>query len=210
MGNTRYAPYIQYYLDELLIRSDVEVKVIDWDRLHIESASSNTYVDKKNCYRRNPFDYLNFSRFVTKRIKKEKFDFLIVSGIPLLFFLEALLLSDYKERYIIDIRDYHKLRYLTNLTKLGLHAKAAFISSPGFKTWLPEKIDWKVSHNTRKANLVERKDKLFIKKQSSNIVIAYIGTIRDIGINTRFVMGLKNSEKMVVKYHGLFPEGGVQ
>lgn len=195
-----YMPYLKNYttlLDDLNVKYDI----INWDRFNIEETNILTYKDKKIGHQRNFVDYLRYKYFIKEILKKE-YDKLIVFGIPLAFFLKSILDKNYTNKYILDIRDYHKILNIFKIDNIINNSFFVILSSPKYKTWLPQNVKYIINHNT---NFVEinKNQKLYVENANSkNISISYIGTIRDYRMNLSFIDSLKNDPKIILYYHG--------
>ncbi|RLQ94812.1 glycosyltransferase family protein [Falsibacillus albus] len=196
-----YMPYVSNY-EKVLVDNNADYSIINWDRFQMENFDKeNKYRDQKIGHRRNFIDYYKYSRFVIKKLSKTKYDKVIVFGIPLSFFLKGFLLKNYKRRYIIDIRDYHKILKVFNTSKLIENSLFTVISSPKYKEWLPKNDRYEINYNTKIKNKESLKPAIVnYKKNTFNI--SYIGATRDYDINTEFIKNLKNKEKYNIYFHG--------
>jgi len=196
-----YLPFVGNY-EDILKENNANFTIINWDRLHVEDDSNRfTYRDKKVGHKRNYFDYLIFKKFVMKKLNERKFDKIIVFDIPLLHFLEKYLIKNYREKYIIDIRDYHKIKMFTNMKKLIENSSFVVISSDRYKVWLPLSDKYVINHNTRIKSLRELRP-TNCKKDYKEIRIACIGAISQLDTNISFINSLKNIKNIKLFFHG--------
>jgi hypothetical protein len=196
-----YMPYVNNYVN-LLNKKKVSFTIINWDRFQMEDIRDEyKYRDKKVGHRRGYLDYFKYCKFIKKRLNEENFDRLIICGIPLAYFLKKYLLKYFKGRYIIDIRDYHKIIKITSINNLVENSVFTVLSSPGFKEWLPKVGKYYINHNTQiylNSQIEENTD--FVYKERINV--AYIGALRDYQLNIDLVNSLKNNNSFTLLFHG--------
>ena len=201
-SNMLYMPYVDNYtkvFDEL----DADYSLINWDRFKIEKDSKLTYRDSKIGHQRSFLDYFKYSRFVLNILKKNNYDKVVVFGIQLVFFLKRHLIKEYRDKYIIDIRDHNRIIKYFNIEKTIEHSNFTVLSSPGYKEWLPESNNYVINHNTQIESLNELKEvKPFDLSSSNEISVGCIGALRDYKINIDFIESLKNNEIVKLNYHG--------
>lgn len=200
-SNIIYMPYINCY-KELLEINRIDYDIINWDRFNIEEhCNETTYRDSKIGHKRNYFDYLGYKKFIKKKLNKKKYNKIIVFGIQLTYFLKKYLLSEFKNNYIIDIRDHNQIIKFFNLDKLIKNSAHTVISSPGYKIWLPQGNDYLINHNIKFNNLknIENIEKA---PSISKVDISCIGAIRDYKINIELINALKNNNRFNISFHG--------
>jgi hypothetical protein len=201
-------PYLNHYLIESK-KSGNQYFTLYWDRLNEMKEDKNTiiYKDSKKQYRKNIFEYLKYSLFIKRKIKYLKPDKIIVFGLPLLYFLRFYLKRRFSKKYIIDIRDYHKIKKMFSCKAVIKKSYATVISSRGFESWLP-KYNYIVSHNSSLFDKFNFTDYYFSKNIDHRVNISYIGTIRDPEINIQLLLCTKDNEDITNIFHGFGP--GVQ
>lgn len=197
-SNILYMPYLENYTN-ILETNSVNYTIINWDRLHIEESSKYRYIDDKSTHRKNIVDYYKYSLFIKDILKREEFDKVVVFGLQLSFFIGRHLRRKYGNEYIVDIRDYNILNKYFSFNNVISNSYFSVISSPGFKEWLPNG-DYVVNHNT---NIKEVSEAVFnCVDDDSQYNVSYIGAIRDLEINRALISGLKDSNKIILEYHG--------
>ncbi|OTN75861.1 hypothetical protein A5886_000937, partial [Enterococcus sp. 8G7_MSG3316] len=200
MNNIYLTPYISNYLN-ICQNKRLEVDIIYWNRHSIK---------EKSCYgNMKPFDYTmeektskiikllgyyKFSRFVNKELKKNKYKkviFLQTIGAILQTFL---LRSLYNHQYLVDIRDYTYERNVlffeiekVLLSNSGLNV----ISSNAYKSFLPNKIDYTVTHNFNDVDF----SRIITQNRNNTIRISYIGLVRFDETIINLIDSLKNDER---------------
>jgi hypothetical protein len=207
-------PYLQYYID-LFDDNNIDFDILCWDRnnkLKEDSLSSNYYVFRKSGKESNPiflkiYDFYCFTKYVIRHFKLHKYDYIIVCGIILAFYLRKHLLASYKNKYIFDIRDYSIILNYTRFTlnKLLQYSSLNVISSVGYLKWLPSNFEYILSHNVRK-NLLLKSLEFYkdIKPVSSNnkTEILTIGQIRDFESNSQMITAFGFNDKVSLKFSG--------
>ncbi|MEK5079741.1 hypothetical protein MKX73_12515 [Solibacillus sp. FSL W7-1436] len=199
-SNTLYMPYLDNYT-RILKENSIEYSIIIWDRFGIENNEHNKiiYRDKKLGHKRNLSDYYSFSTFVKKEIKKIGAEKIIVFGLQIFFFLHRLLDKFYKDRYMLDIRDYHRLiNFIPR--KIFSRIKNIVISSAGYKEWLPE--DNLILNHNSKIKMDEITTNINVDFGIKPIKILCIGALRDYEINEKIIHSLGNNKKYELIFRG--------
>ncbi len=162
--------------------------IVYWDRHGIEEncGAENHYamkykVTNQDAKWRKLVGYIKFTWFAKRLLKRNKYDKIIVLPTQTGVLLYPFLKNRYKNKYIIDIRDYtaenNKLFYKieSNLIK---NSGLAIITSPAFKRFLPEH-EYIVSHNTTNISkdIIQQYRKR-TKFLGEKIIVSGIGGIR--------------------------------
>ncbi|MGO4347334.1 hypothetical protein AB4Z45_17760 [Paenibacillus sp. MCAF9] len=200
-SNTLHMPYVENY-EKLLRKKNVSYTIINWDRFQIEEVNENfKYRDEKIGHQRNYYDYYKYKKFVEKKMKENSFDKVIIFGLQLCYFLKSILIQKYKNKYIVDIRDYNKIINIFNVKNLIDNSDFTVISSSGYKRWLPISEKYVVNHNTQVSKLNELKViKPIFNRELINI--SYIGAIRDYSMNISLIRSMKHNKTVNLYYHG--------
>ena len=195
-----YMPYVSNY-EKILIENKVDYNIINWDRLQLED-NHNEFIfrDNKIGHRRNYYDYIKYSHFIKMKLKENNYDRLIICGIPLSHVLRKYLLKQFKGKYVIDIRDYHRLLKVINITNVIKESSFTTISSPAYREWLPKIDKYVLNHNMNVTTLYNLHDTKF--NQSKRIIISYIGSLANYEENRDFINSLKNAKKFLLLFHG--------
>lgn len=200
-SNMLYMPYVGNYTI-ILNEVGIDYDIIYWDRFIIEEQSEFVYRDLKVGHQRGFLNYFKYCRFVLNHLKKKSYDKIIVFGIQLVFFIKRFLVREYRNKFIIDIRDYNRIIKYFNIKKVIDNSAFTVLSSPGFKEWLPKNNKYIINHNTQVISeklLYNVNNNLNNKKR---ININYIGSIRDYKLNIDFINALKNNERIKLYFHG--------
>ncbi|MCR1849918.1 hypothetical protein NSA42_11560 [Paeniclostridium sordellii] len=200
-SNIIYMPYVNNY-KKILEEYNVCYDIINWDRFNIENLNKGyTYKDSKIGHKRNFTDYLKYKKFIEQKLYTQKYDKIIIFGIQLSYFLKSTLLRKFKDKYIVDIRDFNKIIKFFKFKKLLQNSSYVVISSHGYREWLPRSEKIIINHNMAKNTLenIEYSKRIFEK---DTLNIACIGAIRDYEINVNLINSLKNNEKFKVCFYG--------
>lgn len=210
-ANLRWTPF--YYRYERILRENkVDYDLIIWDREQNEYDSNRKMikferVDQTND--NNPqkvFLFFEFSRFIKKQIKKNKYSKLLFlgtyAGIPAL--LSRFLKKNYQNRYWIDIRDitYETFFPFYKMEEQAIkYAKYTVLSSHGFEAHLP-KNEYYYIHN-----IDPSMDEVLSKYHhefdpDGKIRISYIGNIGFLDEVKRFISLFGNDERFCLGFYG--------
>lgn len=201
------APYVQYYVS-LLDNSGIDYDLVIWNRYGKKSEKRGHVkeFDKVSPEKLNAFSkllhYWKFVSFAKRQIKKENYDLLIIHTIIPAVLMQRFLLRKYRNKYIFDIRDmcaqYKIMKYF--LPPLLNNSSMNVISSPGFKSWLPEG-KYVISHNI--GHGWEHKcDKEIHVQFNSCLNILTIGSIRHYDINKLLIDLFANREDFKLTFSG--------
>ena len=148
-NNIRYSPYILFYT-QLFKKIDVAYELIIPDRGGLkETFDAPLHVLPWENNRLTLMNYYLYSRNVKKILKKRAFDFLVILTGNNAAFLGLWLKKHYRNRYIIDIRDYshENIRPYYLLEKTAIENSGLnIISSRKFTSFLP-KAEYYICHN---------------------------------------------------------------
>lgn len=147
--------------------------------------------------------YIKFRSYVKKVIKKNKYDKLIILPTQAAVLIFDELLRKYKNKFIIDIRDYtaeNKKWFYEIEKKIIKNSGLAVITSPAYKRFLP-KHEYIVSHNTTEVSM-DIISSYRNRKRKSKIIISCIGSIRFIQQFQRVIDSFKNDERYELRFIG--------
>ena len=199
------SPYMEKYI-KLLGKTKVDYFYISRELVHKKSTFiQNDKSYQINCKKRRLFlfkilEYIIWKNNVEKILKKEKPDRLVVLTQYPAFFLRKMLLNEYKEKYYFDIRDYNKLftkRFIKSIIDSSIYT---FISSEGFRKWLPTSDKIVVNHNLPQEMVYIQNRRIDYK---SKIIIAYFGAFSYLQENINLLKKVGNNKKYEVVYAGL-------
>lgn len=199
-SNTRFMPYISYYENE--IDYNINKKYIIWDRFSSEEKSLEKLIYRDGLYghQRGLLSYLKYMSFLYLRLLNLKSGKtkIVIFGFQTTFFLVPYLLIT-KNKYVIDIRDYH---YLFKIIPGFVFKKADFIvvSSPAYSKLFNIGVNCMVCHNLYEYdNILEYSPKSFDRP----INISYMGAIRDFSSQKNLIDSLSNNPDFLIYFHGV-------
>lgn len=199
-SNMLLMPYVKNY-EAILTENNLDYEVINWDRNNSEELNVLTYRDRKSGHRRSFFDYWKYSLYIKQRLKEKKYEKLVVFGLQLAFFLKGILLNNYNNKFVLDIRDYNKIMKLYNFEKIIESSAFTVISSHGYRDWLPASSKYLINHNTRvdSTQLDEIKEGF---DKEGEVLVSYIGSLTNLNQNIEFIELLKNNANYKLSYSG--------
>lgn len=207
-SSIRLMPYLRCY-EAVLHGTGISYDVVYWDRYqHSDTRDSGFAFVRDGTAQgvRLIPGYLAYRRHIVRHLRSNSYKMYIVFTTQL-----GVLLFDIlrKSSYILDIRDYsHEnwrvYRYAEK--RIIRNAMQVSISSPGFREWLPQGIDYTLSHNLSFEQLRSTCDggRPF---NPSTQVLSYIGMINYYDANIKVIEALRNQRGVSIRYVG---EGGCQ
>lgn len=210
--NIKHMSLLTHYLD-IIDNQKNEVDIIYTDKYGVNETLNNVNqiykfdvnINNSMSFFRKALEYYKFRPFAKKILKQNKYDFIIVWGSYTAHLFKDVLIQDYKERYIVNIRDYfyenHKFIYL-RMKQIIENSYITTLSSPGFMHFLPEVADkLKVIYSVNK-DVINNS----IKNENFNfkvpIKIGFIGNIRFLDKNKMLMDCLKNDSRYVLQFFG--------
>ena len=198
------SPYMEKYI-KLLGKINV-----DYFYITRELGSKNSSLIKNgnsyqvNCKKRMFFlfkflEHLKWKKSVKKILKKEKPDRLVVLTQYPAFFLRKTLLNEYKDNYYFDIRDYNKLFKKSFIKSIIDNSIYTFVSSEGFKKWLPSSNKIVVNHNLPQEKISLKECNIDYKNV---ITIAYFGAFSYLEENIKLLELVGNNKRYMVVFAG--------
>lgn len=208
LDNINRIPYIDRYRQVLNCSYDI----IYWNRNNTKENCGaqnyfSYYFDIKNAKIKKIaklFGYIGFARYVKKILKKNKYSGVIAMTGNCCVLNYSILRKLYKGRYIIEIRDYwkeHNKTYYKLEKKAIEDSYAAIVSSPAYKTFLPE-YNYIQAHNV---NLLPDDALERIRRRVNNqcpIVISCIGGAKNLEYDKKVLLKFKNDHRFLVRYIG--------
>ena len=210
-GNIYTTPYLKRYTD-IIEQMGIPYDIIYWNTEGIEEESSaaNKYcleypITSVSSAAKKALGYLKFFWMAGAVILREKYDKVIVlTSVPAVC-LHGILCTKYKNKFIIDIRDYYKehikLYYLPEKKAIECSALAV-ISSKGYQEFLPpyhyviaHNINW-LSPDVIRSFRSERKD------NKSCINLSYIGSMRFPQQDRAVIDYFANDERFHINFFG--------
>ena len=202
------SPYVNYY-QKFFDSKGISYDICAWNRYDSSIVKGNnifTYTKTSGSSSiKKIIHFLQYRKFILNHIRYHEYDRIIVFTIAQALLISNPIIKKYKNRFIIDIRDYSPLlqidiikrKFLRNLLSASY---ANVISSPGFKNWLPADFFYVTSHNAKSNSLKDvNQDKIICTKK---IKILTIGALRDPDSNIRLVHSLGNDTHFLMQFSG--------
>lgn len=204
-GNIWFLPYTKIYTD-ILDRVKCDYDLISWNRdgqdkefgIQYNASIATSYSKFTKL-----LPYFKYVEFINETISKNKYDKLIICGSQIAFILYPTLKKNYRNKYILDIRDLsiEQLPILKQMFKrITSNSFANIVSSPGFIKYLPIGCEYYISHNFRHdtlTNYIDNSNKtdfeIINNFKNSPIRILTIGGIRNFGSNSELIKALANN-----------------
>lgn len=202
-------PYLKYY-EDIIKNEKVDYECVFWDRftnantekinneytLHIKCLPGGNKIGKI-------IPMLKYKYVVEKIIKKEQYTHLIILTTLPGVLINKILLKKFKNKYILDIRDYtyEKYTFYKNIVnKLVDNSFVTAISSRGFLRFLNDNEKIISCHNISNTNGIKETCADFRNKKQ--ITIGFLGNIRYFEENCKLIDALANNPKYKLVYIG--------
>lgn len=201
-NNIRVSPYVYFYTD-LLDENKIEYEIIYPQRGDIaDNVKVTTHVIEWDAKKRDIQNYLHFRNRVIQLLTKEKYDKIVVLTTINAVLFGTWLKKHYKDRYIIDIRDFthedNKLYFMIEQSAIK-HSLLNVISSAKFKSFLPEN-EYTECFNVN--TQLENNSSVFHKKRSGQLIIGYVGTLTYVEQCKALMRLVKNDERFCFHFYG--------
>lgn len=187
--------------------------IIYFDRYNVDESCNaknmyrfKWYLDSKKSGRLKKYiGYIKFGRYAKNIIRKNKYSKIIVLPTQTAIAFSRFLIKEYKNQYVIDIRDYageNKSAVKKIVNKLISNCGITSITSPAYRSFLPEH-KYVISHNIQPIDekIVEDYKSKELKK-SGPITISFIGTIRFIDQLKKMIDVFANDDRFELCFAG--------
>lgn len=198
-------PYIKFY-EDYLKQQNYSYDIILWNRSQQEADIPNAYsYQGKDRHSKvgKLLPFMGWRRFVLDILKKQHYDRLIIlSTLPAVLLADKLL-GEYRNRFWFDIRDftYENFSFYKKLVEKLVHAAATVsISSPAFRSFLPESDKIYLTHNISNQDAAESRCNL--NTSHMPITIGFVGGIQFFDQNKRLLQQFANHPRFYLKYVG--------
>ena len=205
-NNIRYSPYIFLYT-ELLRQIQVDYELIIPDRNDIQDSFDGVVHvlpwDRKG---KTAINYVVYANAVTRLVKKQAYDALIVLTSVNAAYLGLWLKRHYKGRYIVDVRDYtHENIYPYYLleTVAMRNSLMNVISSGKFREFLPE-AQYHVCHNYNSQDA--RNVKASFSRPDGVVTIGYVGALSYVEQCKKLMELVSRDDRFRLEFYGTSPE----
>lgn len=206
----RYMPYLTFYLNAV-DKTKNSIDILYWDR--DGKPDSNMPVHTNNIEFRQIMQdemsklnkipaFIKYRRFAKHVIKNGNYDFIIALHTLPAVLLSDILLKKYRNRFILDYRDYtfeKFIPYKERISALVKASEATFTSSDAFRKYLPALPKVYTSHNIMLESLNHRCRE---HDMPQTIRIRYWGQIRYADTNIKLIDSIKNDTRFELHFHG--------
>ena len=198
-----YIPYIEYY-ENIFKSNNISYECIFWDRFNNDNTKKIHVVCKPGMNKlRKIFPMYKFKMELERIIEKEQYTHLVVlTTVPGVLIWKKLL-AGFKNKYILDIRDYSYEKYSWYrkiVEQLIANSYFTAISSNGFKTFLPQSDKIITCHNI--GNKFSEEKEIGDLKNKEKIIIGFVGGVRYFDENCKFIQIFANNPKYQLYYIG--------
>lgn len=207
-------PYLKLYLENLNTEKN-EVHLVYWNRDEKQedlSSVENINLHEFKCGQEDEVakiskiqNFLKFKKYV-KSVLKEDFDFLIVlQTVTAVLLFDLLMSGRFKGNYIFDYRDctYENIRlYKFLVKKLVEKSRITFVSSKGFKKYLPDSEKIKCVHNILSEDIEFSEKQELNKIPSEKIRIGFWGFLREEKVNLEIIKKISQDARFELHYYG--------
>lgn len=210
LDSINVTPYFTMY--EQLISSSYDL--IYWNRLENDEKINAAKIYKYNHFVRKDSKinnlkdlfagYLGFRQFAKKILLKNNYKLVIALTGNVAVLLGSVLKGRYKEKYIMDIRDY----FLEDIPLYRMieqpvidSAALALISSPSFVSFLGNH-DFKVVHNVQNIDPADIEVIKARKHICKPYVLANIGTAKTLNLDIETIKFFANDKRFELRYIG--------
>jgi len=212
----KYMPYANFYLENIDCKNN-EVHLLYWNR-DLKDEDTSAYGDlvlhEFNCYQEDDVSklskvssFLKYRRYAKKLLRTQKFDLIIALHSMPGVLLSRFLAKQYRNRYIFDYRDstYERFGfYRSIIARIVKGSKCTFVSSDGFRCFLPESEKEKIytSHNLLVDSLEHRDERTKFGIKSDKIRISFWGFIRHEDVNRELIKKIAADGRFELHYYG--------
>lgn len=207
----KYMPYLNLYLENI-DRLKNDVHLVYWNRDMKQEDTENLSgvtlheflsLQDDDAPKLSKLDNFKKFRSYAVSVLKEGFDFIItLHSLPTVL-LSKELVSEYKNRYIFDYRDFtyeNFLPYKSIIHTLVNNSYKTFVSSDAFRMYLPDSKKIHTSHNVMWRDIICEKN--LQKTANDRIRIAFWGFIREEKTNLEIIRKLSNDERFELHFYG--------
>lgn len=185
--------------------------IIYWDRCGIiEECGANEYYKFSDIL--SPTDsrlkkikaYIKFAMYANKILSKKSYKRLIIYPTQAAWIISYQLLKKYKEKYLLDIRDYagEKKFLLGKFTSILVqNSGLTSITSPEYREFLPQ-YNYIISHNIQLIDKHIVNDYRHKKRKKEKYTLSFIGSVRFIDQQKKLIKRLANDNRFLLRYIG--------
>ncbi len=210
----KYMPYLDLYLKNLN-REKNEIHLIYWNR--DEQTEDLTSVEglklyEFKCYQEDEVskisklkNFFRFKKYVTAILKNDYDIVIVLQSVTAVLMYDLLMTKKLKGNYIYDYRDctYEKNKlYKHMVSRLVENSRATFVSSKGFKKYLPDSEKIKYVHNIVSEDFKKSENMDLQKTSSEKLRIGFWGFLREEQINLEIIKKISKDQRFELHYYG--------
>lgn len=212
-ASLRFSPYAFPYFDAFL-KQGVNVSALVWIRDGQKDCSVDERVrivhydrylkDTTHPIKKIPA-FLDYRRFILQELSKKSYDFIVVFGAQFAVLLGDVLLRRFRDKYIYDMRDLSYERfaiYRKIVAKIVHHSACVFVSSDGYRQFLPKSSKIFTTHNIRTEDLDHIGARGIKHPGHLPLRISYWGCVREKELNKKIISILGNDARFFIQYYG--------
>ncbi len=193
-GNKKYTPYIQNYID-VLDENHCDYKIMSWNKTGMQEDGIDlafNFSVKDSDRKRMLWGYVQFTTACRKYIKKNNIDRLIILTAAPAFFLGLRYLRQYREKYILDIRDDSPFirKFPNHFKKICAMAKVIVVSSDEFTPWTGREAI--LCHNADLEQFTLHKDEAAVEAFKTPTNIVFAGVMNEGPCNVEVLKAFQN------------------
>ncbi|SGW96095.1 capsular polysaccharide synthesis enzyme [Staphylococcus argenteus] len=209
--NIKHMSLLSHYLNHIDLESN-DVDIIYTDKYDINEhfqGINNYYKYKVNIkdnwsFFKKARTYYQFKPYAKQILRQNKYDFIIVWGSYTGHLFKGFLKKHYKNKFILNIRDYfyernklikHRMKKIVNASRLTT------LSSEGFLSFLPKSGKYRIIYSYNLSIIEES----YVNKSYKSILpinIGFIGNVRFNEINEALMKELANDPRFHLQYFG--------
>lgn len=208
-GQIELSPFVKKYI-KVFEENNIEYEIIHWDRSGEERCDPSNYhtftlpLERYSSKFKKAVPFIKFCRFVSKCVKRRKYDKLVILTTQTAIFSLGLLLGKYRKKYFFDYRDtsYEYLKpYSMLINKICNNSVGMCVSSPGFLEYIKTTAPVSVSHNFQDA-YYERRKMECVGGNGEKIVVGYIGVLREFEYLKKLILQFSADNRFEFVIHG--------
>ena len=202
-------PYAKQYEDAIL-KAGYGYDILFWDRFSNAPLEKrdNEFIFHRVCTLggnrlKKIYPFFLFRKNVKKIIREGQYNKIIILNTMPGFLLHDIFLKQYRNRFILDIRDYTYEKYNFYLNTVHKLIDASFfstISSQGFKSFLGKNDKLILNHNISNLDKIEKYPSL--NKNKKEITIGFVGAVRYFDENIALIKSFKSSSRFTLIFNG--------
>lgn len=212
MDNVSRTPYLTEYAK----RCEAPFDLVYWDKAGVaDQVGADRYYRMKYEINedapralktaRKLAGYVKFRRYASEILQNQRYDGVVASTGNCAVLLGSILLSEYRGRYVIDIRDYWRegfYPYHRREQILIQNSGVAIISSPYYKKFLGDH-NFVVMHNIQSDLSIEKHRAVSsVASEHGPIVLASIGAAKNISYDKKVIDYFANDSRFELRFSG--------